>query len=359
VRFRVALLLTSVLASSTWLRADTWLPPKPTRYSSENRKYYVQVHPRDPGSRIEYFRNLLVKDPGSAAEPKLFALEPKSAANEREVDTFPVSGGCKAVLFERKLFRNHRLAEIDLLNDVAPVEVLVADSGQRIVTLDNWHLMGYGPTTVVIYRSDSSIVRAMGLDDFLTTNDIANLPRSVSSIHWRTAASLAEEDTVLRLQLGAHWSQNCAPAEVRVSLIDGSVMSPIQDRLPGPKRHVIVTESAAEPDVGTIASPCAGALQSNDLEVVPSRALLDAALDLVVPEYPVIAGLALIGGEAVVDVLIHRDGTVSCAVPQGHALLHDAIAEAARRWKFRPSTRERFGRIGLRFEIAVECPPPP
>lgn len=73
--------------------------------------------------------------------------------------------------------------EIELLNPVAPIEALIHDDG-TLVTLDNWHNMGYG-NVVVIYKPDGSILKSYRLADLYKTEKIEQFEHSVSSVWWR------------------------------------------------------------------------------------------------------------------------------------------------------------------------------
>jgi hypothetical protein len=70
-----------------------------------------------------------------------------------------------------------------LLNPVAPVEFFVTDNGV-LITLDNWHNMGYGKV-VVFYTPDGKPIRAYELSDLFTKSEIEGFSHSVSSIRWR------------------------------------------------------------------------------------------------------------------------------------------------------------------------------
>jgi hypothetical protein len=75
------------------------------------------------------------------------------------------------------------VAPVSLLNPVAPVEVLVADSG-HVVAVDNWHHLGYG-TVVAIDDAHGTLIRAYELRELFQPAAIQRFPQSVSSIHWR------------------------------------------------------------------------------------------------------------------------------------------------------------------------------
>lgn len=73
---------------------------------------------------------------------------------------------------------------ISLVNRDAPVEALVADQGEFVVTFDNWHSRGIGDDVVVIYDVRGKVIASLGLGDMLPASIIEALPRSSSSIWW-------------------------------------------------------------------------------------------------------------------------------------------------------------------------------
>jgi hypothetical protein len=69
---------------------------------------------------------------------------------------------------------SYRLAATDSpLNPVAPAEFLVTDNG-FLITLDNWHNMGYGKV-VAFYTPEGKTIRAYELPE-LFTQDVALSP---------------------------------------------------------------------------------------------------------------------------------------------------------------------------------------
>ena len=67
--------------------------------------------------------------------------------------------------------------------------------------------------------------------------------------------------------------------------------------------------------------------------------LAESALEKVRPNYPDEAKEARVGGSVVVEVTIDEAGNViKVRLVSGHPLLRDAAVEAARQWKFRPTT---------------------
>ncbi|ATY33648.1 hypothetical protein CVN68_18150 [Sphingomonas psychrotolerans] len=72
-----------------------------------------------------------------------------------------------------------------LVNDVAPVDALVSDGMDYVVTFDNWHSIGYGDDAIVIYDIANGGVRTFSVEKLLGTDYFAALPHSVSSVQWR------------------------------------------------------------------------------------------------------------------------------------------------------------------------------
>jgi hypothetical protein len=172
----LALLLLS--SSSGW--ADSWSPATKETYISADKQARLTITPRDLESSLAYFEDKVAgQEPagapaGSKATSATALLEVRSTADGWE-----------------------RTWSGPLANEVAPVSVVVANKGQGFATFDNWHSMGFGPDVVVIYSRDGTLVRKLGLHDLFPDWYIAELPRSVSSIHWRGRPSISGDGTEL------------------------------------------------------------------------------------------------------------------------------------------------------------------
>ena len=107
-------------------------------------------------------------------------------------DTVGFSGAAKgpfatAEFYRLEKDRSYRLAAAaPLLNPVAPVEFFVTDGG-FLITLDNWHNMGYGKV-VAFYSPEGKHIRAYELSDLFTQSEIEGFRHSESSIWWRKSA---------------------------------------------------------------------------------------------------------------------------------------------------------------------------
>ena len=158
--FLGTLILATMLPVST---ADDWAAPQTKEVFSSSRDYFVRVVP-----------------------------------GESVGDTFGFAGekqGKYAVaeFYRRDQDRSYRLlTEGVLLNPVAPVEFFVSDDG-RLVTIDNWHNLGYGKV-VVIYDSSGKIVQSYELSDLFQNGEIKSFGRSESSIQWRNGPVYIRQD---------------------------------------------------------------------------------------------------------------------------------------------------------------------
>ncbi len=144
--------------------ADTWVPPTEQNYYSANQEYFLRVVPGD-GS--------------SPARGTLYEVVVDAAA-----------GGDALLKWSR-----------ELANPSAPHEVLVADSGEYVVTFDDWGMVGYGPNVVVVYGPGGELSRKFALEDLLTEEEIAAVPHTVSSRWWGREHYLDEGAGVVVLKV--------------------------------------------------------------------------------------------------------------------------------------------------------------
>lgn len=122
-------------------------------------------------------------------------------------------GHCRATLFRRK----EKLWSRYLINDHAPVQVFVANSGHYVLTMDEWHSVGKLP--VVIYGHRGELVRVHSTASLGLSDDITHIEQTVSSFWWnKNSISFFgpdEETFFIRL----HWGKL-----LLLQLRDGAVM---------------------------------------------------------------------------------------------------------------------------------------
>lgn len=103
-------------------------------------------------------------------------------------DTYGFAGAPKGKFASAQWFRfredRYELYQtVQLVNPVAPIHIAVANDG-TVVTLDNWHNVGYGDV-VVIYAPNGELRKRYRLEDLYSKAAIDKIQRSVSSIWWR------------------------------------------------------------------------------------------------------------------------------------------------------------------------------
>ncbi|HYM13849.1 MAG TPA: hypothetical protein VEU62_24130 [Bryobacterales bacterium] len=148
------LMLALALVALPCARADEWPAPVIREAFSHSRAYFVRVLPGKSLGDTVGFRGAS-KGPFATAE--FYRLEKD---------------------------RSYRLAATaPLLNPVAPIDFFVTDRG-FLITLDNWHNMGYGKV-VAFYSPEGKLIRAYALSDLFTPSEIGGFRHSVSSIWWR------------------------------------------------------------------------------------------------------------------------------------------------------------------------------
>jgi hypothetical protein len=132
--------------------------------------------------RADSWARPTVKTNASASGVFEFVVQPEASLNSRN-DRLPARG----------IFRQiteggvTKIWERPLVNRIAPVRVLIPDSGRYVVTMDEWHAVGTKP--LVIYDAEGKLVADLALEDLKLANH-PKITRSVSSYHWNEYAFL-------------------------------------------------------------------------------------------------------------------------------------------------------------------------
>ncbi len=181
-------------------KADSWtLPTVETTYSA-NKLYRLIVRPRDIKSQLGYFE----------AKVENKQLDPAKLPKGR---------------LERKVNGDWLLVwEVALVNEVAPVDALVSNDGSRVITFDNWHSAGFGDHVLVIYGAGGELVRSFQLTDFMPAFVVDALPRTVSSIRWRSADPVIDQGWLdVPISSSGTPSARSTAFQVHIRLADGQV----------------------------------------------------------------------------------------------------------------------------------------
>jgi hypothetical protein len=162
VCFRCLGIVALVSLMSPCLLADDWPAAQVKEIFSQNRDYFVRITPGESLGETWGFKGAKI---GKHAHAEFFRVQAD---------------------------RGYRLdREIDLLNPIAPVDFFVSNAGD-LVTLDNWHNVGYG-AVLVFYRHDGKRMRAFSLADLFPRSELESFPKSESSVWWHKGPKYIDE----------------------------------------------------------------------------------------------------------------------------------------------------------------------
>lgn len=174
----LALICFVLLGFGQVAKADTWAPPE--------TKVYVAA---DGSARLTVVPNLCDEAVVGFDEAGQCAATTNHKVAYGTLESRADSQGW-VVLWQGKL-----------TNEVAPAEVLVAAGGAYFVTLDNWYTAGTGDNAVVIFHADGTIVRRMGLRDFLSKKHVDAMPKSFSSYLWNDSSVISDDQSELVMEV--------------------------------------------------------------------------------------------------------------------------------------------------------------
>ena len=329
--------------------ADTWELPKEKKYYSPNKKYYLKVTPKKLESQLAYFEDKVAGRENAGVRKQVKGNRAKGTFSARRAD----SG------YSKKW-------EFPLVNEVSPVSALVSNGGDYVVTFDNWHSIGYGDDVVVIYRSDGTLIKKLGLEDLLTEGDIGTLPRSTSSIEWGGDHYIDEAKGLLVLKVASNgkslWDEGAEFRELKIELATGRLLEPKRDLFTQLRVFSSVDAGTAPDSTGALPGQpiCAAEGAGFDLtEAVrfPSEQFYAKAKERPLPPYPPVAEAAHAVGTVGVEILVSQSGDVICVrTLSGHPLVRAAAAAAALRWKFEPFESSgkpvtAVGTVSLNFKL--------
>ncbi len=281
---------------------DSWPLPERTSFFSQNKQFRFDVIPTVIEDQLSYW------------------TDKRDGAERPGVREIRESNRARGVLLALKGRSRYRvIASFDLLNEVAPVTVLVTNDGQHVVTFDDWHHVGYGPNVVVIYRSDGTVIRNFALTDLATQQDIDLYSHSISSIVWRLNQSLMREPGFLILNLprcrvqSRNSKQPSAKLQIRLS--DGHLIEEVVDRIAfvGVVRISDASYDEHYPFRNKHGTECVvDGDQDDPLQMVTTDELVARILDAPLPPFPMKWARIRLRGEMTLDIGVSATGNVMC-----------------------------------------------
>jgi TonB family protein len=220
-----------------------------------------------------------------------------------------------------------------------------------------------GDSVVVIYRSDGSLVRSLALEDLLTSDDLEELPRSVSSRAWSREKCIDTASARLVLLVSrCGWGSTCTetPGTLEIDLNEGMPIGPKRQLVPHIVGRVALAEVGPEIWLKIATKPsCIPGVAPADhatLAFAPLDELCQKSCVLDAPVYTRLAQKARIQGFVVLDLDVSSDGVVECvsivtSLPFG---IEDAARAAAFRWRFRPRLLPAKVRVAFDYRLVDE-----
>jgi hypothetical protein len=122
-----------------------------------------------------------------------------------ENDGLEKPGHCQATLFEVVGINQKTIWSRYLINNYAPNKVFIADSGDYVITMDEWGCIGEFP--VVIYGRRGELIRVHNTDSLGLKDDILHIRMVVGNYLWSEDSVILfspdEEAFLIRL----HWGK--------------------------------------------------------------------------------------------------------------------------------------------------------
>ena len=160
------IIIFSLLSISVSANCDTWLEPTIKRYYSSDSTYFVDIIPRKVPAK--YYRWI------NATEKRKKRFHPS--------DTLITP--CHAIMYKNTPDGIEQIWEQKLINRICPVTAIVSESGEYLVTFDNWYSMGYGVDVMVVYNSRGELLKRHMLED-ISPFPINTYSITISSLWWR------------------------------------------------------------------------------------------------------------------------------------------------------------------------------
>tara|TARA_R110002049_G_scaffold247930_3_gene422420 strand:- start:2310 stop:3194 length:885 start_codon:yes stop_codon:yes gene_type:complete len=166
---RIALIITvtfSCVASSV-CSGDSWGPITKFEFHSANRQHVLKIAPHE--------------------------------------DWPDKPGHCRATLYRIDDVKRTEIWSRFLINNHAPVSAFVSNSGNFVLTMDEWHSVGELP--VVIYGGRGELIRVHSTDSLGLRDDISHIKMTVSSYWWNedSVSFFGPKEELLFIRL--HWGK--------------------------------------------------------------------------------------------------------------------------------------------------------
>ena len=191
LRHPLYVLILSGLLVSMVAKADSWDNPGVKTYYSENTEYKLIITPKITPDK--YYQWNYYQSNRHPQTKKILRKKEKFMQNISDQDTIIIP--CTAELYRTKGTDSVLIWKRTLLNDVCPVNAVVANDGSSIATFDNWYSTGYGVNIFVIYDEKGNAKKTYKLEE-ISPFPLNDYPLSISSLHWNKGERYIDNERI-------------------------------------------------------------------------------------------------------------------------------------------------------------------
>lgn len=191
LRHRIYLFILFGILVSTTAIADTWDNPKVKTFYSDNKELKLIITPRKASDKYDLWD--YYKSNNYPQTKKVLRKKEKFMQSISAQDTVLIP--CTGELYRIKGTDSVLIWKRTLLNDVCPVNAIVADDGSSIVTIDNWYSKGYGVNIFVVYDEEGNAKRTYKLEE-ISPFSLNDYQMSISSIIWYEKVEYIEKNRI-------------------------------------------------------------------------------------------------------------------------------------------------------------------
>ena len=179
-------ILVSIIAN-----ADVWDSPKVKTYYSDNKKFKLVITPKivpDKYHQWNYYNSN--RHPQTK---RILRQKGKFMENITRRDT--ILTPCTGELYQIKREDSELIWRKSLLNDVCPVNVIIANNGSFVATFDNWYSTGYGVNIFVIYDDIGNTKKTYKLEE-ISPFPLNDYLLSISSLRWNKGVRFIDNERI-------------------------------------------------------------------------------------------------------------------------------------------------------------------
>lgn len=172
-------------------KADVWDNPRIKTYYSESKEYKLIITPKvipDKYYQWDYFKSN--KYPQTK---KNLRRKEKFMQNISGQDTILIP--CTAELYQINKTDSVLVWKRTLLNDICPVNAIIANDGSSVATFDNWYSTGYGVNVFVVYDEKGNAKKTYKLEE-ISPFPLNDYMMTISSLYWNIGEKYIDNEKI-------------------------------------------------------------------------------------------------------------------------------------------------------------------